>query len=92
VSYGRALAVMVIATFAVGAFYGAAAPALQPLFGFIETSAAIQSAGSPFGIGILNDIRFVLFILGPMLVLLAAYLLPFVVGVRREVFFGGGRR
>jgi hypothetical protein len=85
--YGKALVVMVVAVFALSAFYGAVAPALQPLFGFIDSSAAVGS-GSPLGVGIVNDIRFVLFILGPMLFLLAAILLPFIVGVRREVFVG----
>jgi len=85
--YGKALAVMVIATFTMAAFYGAVAPGLQPVFEFIRSSEAVGS-GSPFGVGLINDITFILFILAPMIVLLAAYLLPIVIGVRREVFFG----
>lgn len=85
--YGKALVVMVVAVFSLGAFYAAIAPAVQPLLVFIQGSAATGS-GSPFGAGIIADISFILFILGPMLVLLAAILLPIVVGVRREVFAG----
>lgn len=85
--YGKALVVMIIAVFSLGAFYAAVAPAVQPLLAFIQNSAATGS-GSPFGTGIIADISFILFILGPMLVLLAAILLPIVVGVRREVFAG----
>jgi len=82
--YGKALVVMVVVVFMLAAFYGAIAPALQPLFSFIDSSAALGS-GSPFGPNILADYRFVLFILGPMLLLLAGILLPIVVALRREV-------
>jgi len=85
--YGKALAVMVIATFTMAAFYGAVAPGIQPVFEFIRTTDAVGS-GSPFGVGLINDITFILFVLAPLIVLLAAYLLPIVIGVRREVFFG----
>lgn len=85
--YGKALVVMIVAVFSLAAFYAAIAPAIQPLLTFIQGSAATGS-GSPFGTGIIADISFVLFILGPMLLLLAAILLPIVVGVRREVFAG----
>jgi len=85
--YGKALAVMVIATFTMAAFYGAVAPGIQPVFEFIRTTDAVGS-GSPFGVGVINDITFIVFILAPLIVLLAAYLLPIVIGVRREVFFG----
>lgn len=85
--YGKALVVMIGAVLTLGAFYAGVAPAVQPLLDFISGSAATGS-GSPFGTGIISDIRFILFILGPMLLLLAAVLLPVVVGVRREVFAG----
>jgi len=86
--YGKALAVMVIATFAVAAFYAAVAPALGPLLETIASDPSVQSGDSPVGVGIINDISFILFILGPMILLLAAYLLPLAIGLRREVFFG----
>jgi hypothetical protein len=85
--YGKALVVMIIAVFSLSAFYAAVAPAVSPLFSFIQGTAATGS-GSPFGTGIISDISFILFILGPMLFLLAAILLPIVVGIRREVFAG----
>lgn len=85
--YGKALVVMIVAVFALAAFYGAVAPAIQPLLAFISGSAATGS-GSPFSSGIISDISFILFVLGPMLFLFAAILLPIAIGIRREVFAG----
>lgn len=85
--FGRALAVMVIGTFLTAAFFGGVAPAIQPLIDYIGSSAAVGS-GSPFSGSIIDRISFILFILGPMLLLLAAILFPIVAGLRREVFLG----
>jgi hypothetical protein len=85
--YGRALAVMVITAFVLGAYFGAVVPALAPLFDAIQGNAAVQSS-SVVGGGIIEDIRNIAFVLGPLITLFAAILLAFVFAVRRELSTG----
>jgi hypothetical protein len=91
-AYGRAFVVMLVTMFVAAAFFGGVAPAIQPLFGSVESNSAVQSGGSPVGVGIISDIQTIVFIIGPMMLILAGVLLPFVFAVRREVFAGRGRR
>jgi hypothetical protein len=88
--YGRALLVPIVAVFTLGAFYAGVAPALTGLFDTVGSFGPAQSSVLNAS-GILSDIRFIVFILGPMLFLLGALLFPIVFGVRREVFLGGRR-
>jgi len=90
--YGRALAVMVVASFIVVAFFGGVAPGIQPLFDQIAANDAVTSSSTPVGSDIISDIQTIVFIIGPMMLILAGVLLPFVFAVRREVFAGRGRR
>jgi hypothetical protein len=85
--YGRALAVMVITTFVLGAYFGGVVPALAPLFSAIQGNSAVQSS-SVVGGGIIADIRFIAFVLGPLITLLAAVILAFVFAIRRELSTG----
>lgn len=91
-AYGRAFVVMLVTMFVAAAFFGGVAPAIEPVFDAVSSNQAVQSGGSPVGAGIIGDIQTIVFILGPMLLILAGVLLPFVFAVRREVFAGRGRR
>jgi|APHM01.1.fsa_nt_gi hypothetical protein len=87
-SYARAFLVIVVGAFTLSAFFGAVAPGISGLFSAVSSNQAVQSSGSPVGVGIIEDIEFIVFILGPMLLILATILLPLVFAVRREVFMG----
>jgi len=82
--YGRALAVMVVASFIVVAFFGGVAPGIQPLFDQIAANDAVTSSSTPVGSDIISDIQTIVFVLGPMLVVFAGILLPLIFAVRRE--------
>lgn len=91
-AYGRAFVVMLVTLFVVAAFFGGAAPAVQGVFNAVSSNQAVQSSGSPVGAGIITDLRTIVFVIGPMMAILAGVLLPFVFAVRREIFAGRGRR
>lgn len=82
--YGRALVVMVVSSFLIIAFFGGVAPGIQPLFDQIAGSSSVQSSSTPVGTGIIDDIRTIVFILAPMMVVFAGVLLPLIFAVRRE--------
>jgi uncharacterized protein involved in cysteine biosynthesis len=86
--YARAFLVLVVGAFGLAAYFGAVAPALEGLLSAVSGNQAVQSSGSPVSVGIISDIQFIVFILGPMIFLLATVLLPLVFAVRREVFAG----
>jgi hypothetical protein len=90
-AYGRAFVVMIVTVFVVAAFFGGAAPAVSGLFDSVEENEAVQSSDSPVSTSIIGDIRTIVFIIGPMLTILAGVLLPFVFALRREVFMGRQR-
>jgi phosphotransferase system glucose/maltose/N-acetylglucosamine-specific IIC component len=87
-AYGRAFVVMLVTLFVVAAFFGGVAPAISGLFDSVAQNQAVQSSGSPVSTSIIGDIRTIVFIIGPMMLVLAGVLLPFVFAVRREVFAG----
>jgi phosphotransferase system glucose/maltose/N-acetylglucosamine-specific IIC component len=87
-AYGRAFVVMLVTLFVVGAFFAGAAPAVQGVLDAVAQNQAVQSSNSPVSVGIIGDIRTIVFIIGPMMLVLAGVLLPFVFAVRREVFAG----
>jgi hypothetical protein len=87
-SYARALLVPIVAVLVLAAFFRGVAPGLQGLFAAVE---AVTPTGVLAVSGILSDVRFIVFVLGPMLFLLGALLFPVVFGIRREVFLGGRR-
>lgn len=90
-AYGRAFVVMIVTVFVVTAFFGGAAPAVSGLLDTVSDNEAVQSSDSPVSTSIIGDIRTIVFIIGPMLTILAGVLLPFVFALRREVFMGRQR-
>lgn len=87
-AYSRALLVPIVGVVTLAAFYAGVAPALQPLFDFLGAFGAAQSDAIDRG-SILGQIRFIVFVLGPMIFLLATLLFPVVFALRRERFVGG---
>jgi hypothetical protein len=87
-AYGRAFVVMLVTLFVVAAFFAGAAPAIQGLLDAVSQNQAVQSSGSPVSTSIIGDIRTIVFIIGPMMLILSGVLLPLVFAVRREVFAG----
>jgi len=84
-SYARALAVMAAGSFLAIAFFGGIAPGIQPVFDAVATNPAVESTSSPVSPTIISDIRFIVFIVGPLLLIFASILFPIIFAVRREV-------
>jgi len=79
----QALLIMIVVLFVLVVFYGAIAPALEPLFRVIETFGAVTSSGSPVGASNVTTIEQILFMYGPLLFLAVGIGYPLLYAIRK---------
>jgi len=79
----QALLIMLVVLFVLVVFFGAVAPALEPLFTAIETFGAVTSARSPVGASDVTMIESVLFQWAPLIFLAVGIGYPLLYAIRR---------
>lgn len=79
----QALLIMLVVVFILVVFFGAVAPALEPLFAAVETFGAVTSSGSPVGASDVSMIEAVLFQWSPLIFLAVGIGYPLLYAIRR---------
>lgn len=86
-SFARALMVPLVILGLVAAFYGGAAPAIEPIFGIADTTIA-DNPDSPIESVAMERLSWMMFIGGPILFIASGFVFVLLFAVRAERVFG----
>ncbi|WP_254544089.1 hypothetical protein [Halomarina pelagica] len=86
----RAMIVMVLVLFTLGAYFAGVAPAIERVTDVVAENDAVESPDSPVSPSIALNIQAIMLVWGPLLFGFAGILYVFVYAIRLERFLSGG--